>query len=164
MGFLTPTGRAPTSAAGSSTVPTVALSYEWLAQVLSEARRTTLTGRQGGNVDRERDGRVLLELEEHVRREILGEGKAGPEDHVRELWREYGRALRLAMKHRPRLADIREEYLAELEAQFPGDASVELWGKGCDLREIKMNLRSWDEAGFSFTLMLRAWGSELPQV
>lgn len=93
----------------------------------------------------------------------MGEGIAGPEELVRELWREHGKALRLAMDLRPRLADISDEYMAQLEARFP-DASFELWGRGRALKEVKMNLGAWDEAGFPFTFMLRAWGGPRPQV
>ena len=87
----------------------------------------------------------------------------GPKDIVRDLWREHGRALRLAIELRPRLGDISDEYLAELKARFP-DAQFEFWGRGDDLKEIKMSLRSWNEAGFPITFMLRAWGGPRPQV
>ncbi len=90
--FLTPTGRAPATATEESTVPSVALGYGWLARTLSEARQEVPAGGSSQNASAGRDRRVLLELEEHVREEILGEGEAwrgscGASTGERSSWR-----------------------------------------------------------------------------
>lgn len=154
--FLTPTGRAPTTASTRPDVPAVALGYEWWVRAIMEAREAAP---HGG-----RDRLALLEFEAHLREEILREGKAGPKRLVRDLWRDHGRALRLVMELRPGLGDVRDECVGLLRERFP-DARFQFYPeKRSALREIKMNLRSWDEAGFPFTFMIRADDGERPYV
>jgi hypothetical protein len=83
---------------------------------------------------------------------------------VRELWRAHGKALRLAMQHRPSLEDIRELYEALLHERFGGDAYTYYWKPRGALREIKMGLRSWEEAGYPFEFILRVDDEGLPVV
>lgn len=165
MLFLTPAGRAPTTAEASHRVPVVPIGYGWLAEALSGALRATPPGGAGGSMGsaRERDARVLRELRDHVKEEILGEGEPGPKELVRELWRDHGRALGLAVRYRPRLSDFRDAYVAALENRFP-DARFDFFRRKGELVEVKMNLRSWDRAGFPFTFILHAWEGERPQV
>lgn len=149
LAFLTPTGRGPTTASEGAAVPVVALDYGSVLSAAGEAR--------GGAASGGRDERALMEFEEHVREAILGEPR---EDNARALarglWREHGRALRFALENRPRLSDIRDEYVGLLASRYP-DASFDYYpGRGTNIREIKMNLRSWDERGFPFTFMLGA--------
>ncbi len=47
-----------------------------------------------------RDQHALNEIVNHLREVILGE-ETEAKSLVRELWRDHGKALRLAMKHRP---------------------------------------------------------------
>jgi hypothetical protein len=97
MVFLTPTGREPFTARVPSPVPAVAVGYELVLNAVKEARRRT--------IPRSRDERVLSEIAAHLEEDILGEPEV--KTLVRQLWRTHGRALQLAMKHRPRLSDIR---------------------------------------------------------
>ena len=155
MAFLTPTGRGPTTARPDDPVPVVTLGYDVVLRVVGKARGRAASG--------SRDERALLELEAHIREDILGEaGEA--KTLAGELWRTHGRALRLAIRYRPRLEDIREDYVALLSERFE-DARFEFYpGKRADLREIKMNLRSWDDRGLPFTFMLYAKEEGRPHV
>ena len=68
--------------------------------------------------------------------------------------------MRFAVEHRPRLSDVREEYVRLLSVRYP-DTYFEYYPGGrANLREIKMNLRSWDERGFPFTFMLETNGRD----
>lgn len=153
VAFLTPTGRGTTTARADGPVPYVTLGYDAVLRAIGEARGRAETG--------SRDERVLMELEAHLEEDILGEtGEA--EALARGLWRTHGRALRLAMKHRPRLSDIREEYVALLRERFEDAYFVFYPEKRGDLSEIKMNLESWDERGFPFTFMLHTKNGRRP--
>lgn len=83
---------------------------------------------------------------------------------VRELWRAHGKALRLAIEHRPRLEDIRELYEALLYERFGDDAYMYYWQSKGELREIKMSLHSWEDAGYPFEFILHVDGEGLPLV
>jgi hypothetical protein len=126
-------------------VPVVAVGYDLILTAVEQTRREARSG--------SRDERVLSEVAAHLREDVLAED---PEVRmlVRELWRSHGRAMQLALKHRPRLDDIRDLYVRLLSERFE-DSYFEYYpyarGK---LREIKMNLASWDEEGFPFTFML----------
>lgn len=62
---------------------------------------------------------------------------------VRELWRVHGRALQLALEHRPRLNDIRDLYVQLMSERYGEDALFYYYPeKRGDLREIKMDLSS----------------------
>lgn len=150
LAFLTPTGRDPTTALEGAAVPVVALDYGAALSALGEARERAPSG--------SRDERVLREFEDHVREDILGEREDEAKALARGLWRTHARALRFALEHRPRLSDVREEYVRLLADRYP-DAYFEYYPAGrTNLREIKMNLGSWDELGFPFTFMLETNG------
>lgn len=153
VAFLTPTGRGPATARADGPVPCVTLGYDAVLRAVGEARGRAEPG--------SRDERVLTELEEHIGEDILGEaGEA--EALARGLWRTHGRALRLALEHRPRLGDIREEYVALLGERFEDAHFVFFPEKRGDLSEIKMNLGSWEERGFPFTFMLHTRNGRRP--
>ena len=149
--FLTPTGREPSTADPHSPVPAVALGYEAVLDVVEETRRGATFG--------SREQSVLGEVAAHLREDIVGgsESKA----LIRELWRAHRRALGLVLNQRPRLSDIREQYVGLLAERFgPDNIDVDYFpGKG-ELREIKMRLLRWFERGFPCTFMLHAkeWG------
>ena len=151
--FLTPTGRGPTTALADGPVPCVTLGYDAVLRAIGEARGRAESGG--------RDERGLMELEAHLREDILGE--AGEEKALaRGLWRTHGRALRLAMEHRPRLNDIRDEYVALLDERFEDANFVFYPEKRGDLSEIKMRLDSWHDKGFPFTFMLHTKNGRRP--
>ena len=154
MIFLTPTGRGPTTAISDHPVPTVSAGYGLIVQAVEEALRETRPG--------SRDERVLSEIATHLREEILGE-ETEVKTLVRELWKEHGRALHLALEHRPRLEDIRSLYEALLRERFGDDAYTYYWKTGGELREIKASLHSWKNAGCPFEFMLFA-ADGLPMV
>jgi hypothetical protein len=83
---------------------------------------------------------------------------------VRELWRTHGKALRLAMEHRPRLEDIRTAYEAILRERFGDGAYISYWQPRGELREIKTRLHSWQDAGFPFEFMFYVDRNGLPAV
>jgi hypothetical protein len=153
LAFLTPTGRDPTTALEGTAVPVVALDYGAFLSAAGEARRRAASG--------SRDERALLEFEDHLREAILREpGEDDARALARGLWREHGRALRFVAENRPRLSDIRDEYVSLLVSRYP-DARFDYYpGRGANVREIKMNLRSWDERGFPFTFMLETNGED----
>ena len=153
LAFLTPTGRGPTTATEEAAVPVVALDYGAVLSAAEEARSRAASG--------SRDERALSEFCDHVREGILGE----PRDDdaralARGLWREHGRALRFVAENRPRLSDIRDEYVRLVASRYP-DARFDYYpGRGANIREIKTNLRSWDERDFPFTFMLETNGED----
>lgn len=147
LAFLTPTGRGHSTALEGTTVPVVTLGYDAVLRAAGEARSRAPSGG--------RDGRVLMEFCDHVREDILGEpGEDDARALARGLWRAHGRALRFVGENRPRLADIRDEYVGLVAARYP-DARFDYYpGRGRNIREIKTNLSSFDERGFPFTFML----------
>lgn len=150
MVFLTPTGRDPTTAIPRHPVPVVSIGYGLIAEGVEEALRKAKPD--------SRDEHALNEVVAHLKENILSadtEVKA----MVRELWKSHGRALRLAIKHRPRLEDVRELYEALLRERFGDDAHIYYWHSRGGLREIKMVLGSWNEAGFPFEFMLHVDGN-----
>jgi len=155
MVFLTPTGREPTTALSDSQVPTVSVGYDSVLAAVEEALRHTERG--------SRNEHVLSEIIAHLREDILGED---PEVRTlaRELWRTHGRALRIALEHRPRLEDIRDMYETLLKEKFGDDTDTYYWKSKGELREIKMSLPSWGNTGFPFEFMLRVNGERLPEV
>lgn len=156
LAFLTPTGRDPTTALQGAAVPVVTLDYGAVLSAVGEAREVSPSG--------SRDERVLLEFEDHVREDILGEGEDETRDMARKLWRAHGRALRLAMEHRPRLEDVRDEYLGLLQDSFGEEVSLYLWPERGKLKEIKLDLPDWFDRGFPFTFFLYEDGEGRPNV
>ncbi len=154
MVFLTPTGREPTTARAGGRVPAVALGYEWILAAVEEARRKATPG--------SRDEGALGEVAAHLREDLMGEPEV--KNLVRELWKTHGRALQLALRHRPQLGDIREPYIQVLRERYGEDAKFYLWPEKRGLREIKMDLSSWFEKGFPFTFMLHANAEGRPRV
>lgn len=155
MIFLTPTGREPTTHHLDSEVPVVAVSYALILAVVKKALQRAPIG--------SRDEHALAEVAAHLEEDILG----NPEVRklVRELWRTHGRALQLALEHRPRLNDIRETYIHLMEKRYGEDAYFYYYPeKRGDLREIKMGLSSFDDNGLPFTFMLRVDDEGRPNV
>lgn len=144
--FLTPTGREPITAISDHPVPTVSIGYDLIVRAIQKSLR----GAEAGS----RDQRALQEIVAHLKENILGE-ETEVKALVRELWREHGKALHLAMEHRPRLEDIRGLYEALLRERFGDDAYTYHYRSKGALREIKMSLTSWENAGFPFEFMLR---------
>lgn len=153
LAFLTPTGRAPTTARQADTVPVVSLGYEAVLSAVRNAREQAAS--------RSRDERALLEFEDHLREEILGEPReVEAKNMARELWRTHGRALRLVMENRPRFSDIRQECVRLLSERYP-DAHFQYYPeRRADLREVKMYPASWHERGLPFTFMLETNGPD----
>lgn len=146
MVFLTPTGREPTTAISPHPVSTVSLGYDLIVEATEGALRETRPG--------SRDEYALSEVVAYLKENILGEDTE-VRTLVRQLWREHGKALRLAMKHRPRLEDIQDLYEALLRERF-GDDNVYIyyWPSRGELRDINMILTSWNDAGFPFQFIL----------
>lgn len=155
MVFLTPTRREPTTSIPDHPIPTVAIGYELIVEAVEEALQQAEPA--------SRDRRTLSEIATHLREDILDE-ETEVKALVRELWRSHGRALRLAMEHRPRLEDIREIYESLLHERFGDDMYTYYWQSKGELREIKMCLVSWEEAGFSFEFILRVDDEGVPVV
>lgn len=155
MVFLTPTGRKPTTASSDSQVPVFSLGYDSILAAVEETLRQTERGSH--------DEHVLREIIVHLREDILGET---PEVRALalELWKTHGRALRIALEHRPKLEDIRYMYEALIKERYGHDVQISYWKWKGELREIKMALPSWVENGFSFEFMLRVNGKGLPDV
>jgi hypothetical protein len=149
--FLTPNGREPSTADPRSPVPVDALGYDMVLDVVEEARRGAISG--------SREESVLAEVAAHLKEDIVGDAES--KALVREFWREHRRALGLVVSQRPRLGDIREQYVGLLAKRFgPDNIEFEYFpGKG-ELREIKMHPLRWFERGFPFTFILHAneWG------
>lgn len=148
--FLTPTGREPTTAKASHPVRVVQAGYAVIASAAEEALRKAESG--------SRDEHSLSEVVAHLKENVLNEDTEVKE-MVRELWKSHGRALRLAMKHRPRLEDVRDLYEALLRERFGNDAEISYWHPRGGLREIKMVLQPWMEAGFPFEFILHVDGN-----
>lgn len=155
MVFLTPTGREPTTAFSHSSVPAISVGYDLIVEAVEEALRAA--------EPESRDSHTLSEIAAHLREEILGE-ETEVKTMVRKLWRDHGKALRLAMEHRPRLEDIRSVYEALLRERFGDFVDISYWRPRGELREIKMILHSWVNSGFPFIFILHVDGDGFPLV
>ena len=155
MVFLTPTGRTPTTALSHSSVPVISVGYYLIVEAVKEAWREA--------EPESRDQHALSEIAAHLKEDILGE-ETEVKTLVRELWKAHGKALHLAMEHRPRLEDVRTLYEALLRERFGDDAHTYYWRSRGELREIKMQLHSWHNAGFQFEFILHVDGNGLPVV
>ena len=153
--FLTPTGRDSKTAISRHPVPTVPVGYDLVVDAAEAALREAETG--------SRDEHALSEVVAHLKENILSEDTE-VKALVRELWRNHGNALRLAIEHRPRLEDVRDRYEALLHQRFGDDAYTYYYEPRGVLREIKMGLESWENAGFPFEFILRVDGNGLPLV
>lgn len=155
MVFLTPEGRLPTTHDSRSSVAVVACGYEVILKAVRETSEQAIPGSH--------EERVLGELAAHLEEDILGEDEV--RDLARELWRSHGRALQLALKHRPQLSDIRETYVSLLEERFGDDAHFAYYPESrSNLHEIKMSLSSWNDMGFPFTFILYVDSEKVPHV
>ncbi len=143
--FLTPTGREPTTALSGSSVPAISVGYDLILEAVEEVLRSAGL--------RSSDRQALEMIAEHIREDILG-AETEVVALVRELWRNHGKALRLAMEHRPRLEDVQDRYQALVRERFGDDARYDYWRVKGELREIKMYLSSWWEARYPFEFML----------
>jgi hypothetical protein len=153
--FLTPTGREPSTADPHSPVPAVELGYGAVLDVVEEARRGATSG--------SREASVLGEVAAHLKEDIVGDAES--KALVRELWRAHRKALGLVLSQRPRLSDIREQYVGLLVERFgPDNIEVDYFPGRGELREIKMRLPRWFERGFPFTFMLHAKELGRPRV
>ncbi len=155
MLFLTPSGRDPATAIPRHPVPVVPIGYGLVTSAVEEALRQAESGG--------RDEHALSEVVAHLKENILSEDTE-VRALVRDLWRSHGRALRLAVKHRPRLEDVRDLYEALLRERFGDDARISYWHPRGGLREIKMALRPWEKAGFRFEFILHVDGKGLALV
>lgn len=146
--FLTPTGRRPQTVNIDANVPTVDLGYARLNAVLEASLKEVPSG--------SRVQRVLSEIIDHVREDILGQDDQSVQAKVRELWREHPKALSLATRNRPRLAGIEGAFRQHIVPKLGADATFLTYPGRGDLREIKLSLRGWHERGLPFTFMLYA--------
>jgi hypothetical protein len=145
--FLTLTGREPSTADPHSPVPAVALGYEAVLDVVQEARRGATSG--------SREESVLSEIAAHQKEDIVGDAES--KALVRELWWAHRRALGIVLSQRPRLSDIREQYVGLLAERFgPDYIEVDYFPGRGEPREIKMRLLRWFERGFPFTFIPHA--------
>jgi len=144
--FLTPTGRAPTTATAGHDVPVISRSYGHLADVLAAAANDAVAP--------SREQRVLAELIEHIQEDILGNDTI--RDQVRALYAAHPDAIRLLAEYRPGLEDIRGSYLARLRAAH-ADIRDWVYPTRGSIREIKVRREAWTAARLPFTVMLHAY-------
>lgn len=154
--FLSPNGRDPATARDDGPVPWVALGYDVVLTAVREARSRAAPGSH--------EDRVLSEVAAHIEEDILGDPEAEAKALVNELWKDHGHALRLALEHRPKMENIREQYVELLREHFGDDAKFDYFHQG-GLKEIKMGLSSWEEKRLPFTFMFYGHGARrLPHV
>lgn len=145
MVFLSPSARVSTTASQSSKVPCIAIGYRNILDALSAAIDVTEPDTK--------DWRVLKEIEQHLEEDILDNEDSEIRRLVGNLWKDHGRALDLALEHRPRLSDIRAKYEFLLREKLGGDAEFQYFPERGETREIKMQLGSWKRSGFPLTFM-----------
>jgi PD-(D/E)XK nuclease superfamily len=152
--FLAPSRRLPLTAVATSKVTCVALDYT----AIIAAVQASLDHAPPSSPD----AHVLRDLRRHLKEDILADDET--RQIVRELWMKHGRALALALEHRPRIKDVLVAYERRLRERLGKDAEFEHYPTRGELREIKVTLRSWLDAGFPFTFMFYADPGERPQV
>jgi hypothetical protein len=152
--FLSPTKRRPSTADATSRVPCVVLGYSAvIAAIQASLDQNTLESAEV---------RVLQELERHLGEDILGDQQI--RKVVRKLWKTHGRALELAIEHRPRMIDVKESYERRLRDRLGGDVDFWYYPSRGELREIQLTLPSWESAGVPVTFMFYAGKGEPPHV
>lgn len=155
MVFLTPTGRLPTTADIDSATPCLSIGYDAILQIIRNLCDHTAMDA--------RDHRVLTEIATHLEEDILGSSN-DIKTLVRELWRNHPRALTVAMAYRPRMGDIESQYREIITEKLGTDATFSTYPTRGELREIKLQLKSWCNRGFPFVFMLYASADEPPHV
>ncbi len=148
LAFLAPQKRAPATAHASSRVPAISIDYSSMLAAVSAARTAAMPNTS--------DYFVLSEMAKHLREDILEDTRV--RDLARQLWKDHPRALELAMEHRPRLGDIQHGYEECLRKRFKKDAILTQYPTRGEIREIKLVLQSWMDAGLPFVFMLYADG------
>lgn len=90
---------------------------------------------------------------DHLEEDVTHDGET--RRIAREMWIQHREALQLLIELRPKLEDIRDRFLTKMKAGAP-DVEVAFYppARG-DLKEIKIKLKSWNQLGCQFTLMLR---------
>lgn len=141
--FLTPDGREPESAAERADVPCVPLAYGELARMLGEG--LLLPAAEKSVLE------VGSNLVRHMKEEIVGMSEI--QAVVRDLWRRHPRAMRLAMRYRPRLDDVKDRCVEELQERLE-TLNVRYHPKRGKAREIKITPESWWNGGLPVTIML----------
>jgi hypothetical protein len=152
--FLAPSRRVPSTADAASKVTCVALDYSAIIAAVQASLDHAPTNSP--------DAHILRDLRRHLKEDIMADDEA--RQLVRELWMKHGRALALALEHRPRINDVLVAYERRLRERFGKDAEFEHYPTRGGLREIKMTLRPWVRAGFPFTFMFYADPGERAQV
>jgi hypothetical protein len=152
--FLAPQKHAPTTADASSRVPVVPIDYSCVLAAVTAALKATTPNTS--------DFFVLSEIAKHLREELLEDTRI--RDLARQLWKDHPRALELALEHRPRLGDIQTAYEHFLRVNLGKDAILTHYPSKGDVREIKLKLQPWIDAGFPFDIMLYASTGERPSV
>ena len=144
--FLCPVVRKPVTASHSSDVPVVPVGY----RSVMNAIKSTLDVTEPNS----RDGWALAEIVRHLEEDILSSIKDMDLHRiVGQLWKDHGRALDLAISNRPGLADVQEKYEELLRERLGEDAEFSYYPTQGVLREIKMQLTSWEKKGFPFLFM-----------
>lgn len=142
MVFLTPDGRPSTTKEAEAPVPCVPLNYEVIADAAEEAL-------EGSRPDGDP---ALSEVIRHVREDIMGDARV--KKRARRVWRDHPNALRILLRHRPQLEDIRESYERGLKQEYVEDANLKVYPTRGRIREIKFSLDSWKTRGCDFVFML----------
>lgn len=142
MVFLTPDGRTSVTKDSEAPVPCVPLSYQAIADAANKAR-------EGSGVDGEP---ALSEFVRHVKEDIMGD--VDVKERARRVWKSHPNALRILLRHRPELEDIREKFELALNQAYGEDANLEVYPTRGRIREIKFSLESWTSRGCDFVFML----------
>lgn len=136
--FLTPTGIDARTANESSPVPCIPMSYDDLFTCLTNAAQSEAASDQVCS--------IALNFAEHIKEEIVGSNHV--RSLVQDLWRAHPQAMRLALKYRPRLEDIKHEYVEALLRNVGEELNIRYYPeKRSALREIKMTPKRWDDGG-----------------
>ena len=144
--FLCPTTRPPTTASQTSMVPVAVLDYLDLVTAI----RNVLDATESNSPD----WRALDEIVRHIKEDILSNtGDMEIRRTVMELWKDHGRALSLAMLHRPHMVDVQETYEELLRDHLGDEVEFSYYRSQGIIWEIKMQLTSWKKQDFPFIFM-----------
>lgn len=152
--FLTPDGREPRTSANESVVPVLPISYQDLYNKLNTAIQhyfydTALA-------------EVVRNFQRHLKEEIVADTHV--KGLVLDLWKQHPKAMRLAMKYRPRLDDIRHVYVEALETSVEEELYIRTYPNRGHLREIKMTPKQWWDGGMPLTFMFYSPDAGRPSV
>lgn len=152
--FLTADGREPRTSAKGTKVPVVSISYREFLEHLN----VVIQDRSRGGAVTE----VVSNFQRHIREEIVGDSHV--KGLVLDLWRRHPEAMRLAMKYRPRLDDIKEVYLEALQDGLDEELLIRTYPNRGHLREIKMTPKQWWDGRMPLTFMLYSPDAGRPSV